>query len=247
MKTVGAAAVAAIMLFPTSALAQDETSLIFGIYYRCNQTMETQADEIVNGTLGPIAQKHVDLGHLTGWAWLSHVQGGAWRRVFAMLGTDRDMMFDMRAAIIAEFTGQHAEAAEQLSRACPGHDDYIWTNIVSSTLDTDVLGDASMSTYYVCDISKEGRTNEIFEEVIAPLYQKHIDMGHLASYGFFAHRSGGRFRRLETFSGPDHKTLMNMQDAIFEEAFTNAALQMQEFTQICGSHVDYMWENAAQQ
>jgi hypothetical protein len=74
-----------------------------------------------------------------------------------------------------------------------------------------------------------------------------MDMGHLSSWGFYAHRSGGRFRRLETFSGADHMTLLNMQAAILGEANENNAVAMQEFNQICNSHVDYMWNNATQQ
>jgi hypothetical protein len=52
---------------------------------------------------------------------------------------------------------------------------------------------------------------------------------------------------LETFSGADHMTLLNMQAAILGEANENNAVAMQEFNQICNSHVDYMWNNATQQ
>lgn len=246
MKRIGVAVGGAMMLLASAAAAQEPNPLIFGIYYRCAQGQEARADEIVNNVLGPIAQKHVDAGHLTGWVWLSHVQGGAWRRIMATTGTDLGLMMDVREQMVEEFTSQHGDAAAELSAACPGHDDYIWTGVATSTPDPTALGQATISTYHACDRSREGRTNEIFEEVLAPLYQKHMDMGHLASWGFYAHRSGGRFRRLETFSGADHKTLLNMQNAIYEEAGRTNALAMNEFNQICSSHVDYMWSNATQ-
>ena len=81
---------------------------------------------------------------------------------------------------------------------------------------------------------------------MAPLYQKHMDMGHLASWGFYSHRFGGIFRRLETMSGPDHKTLLQMQNAINGEAIETNALAFNEFRQICSWHSDYMWNNATQ-
>jgi hypothetical protein len=247
MKSIGVAVAGCMLLLASSAVAQDTDQIVFGLYYRCNQGQETRADEIVQEVFGPIAQRHVDAGQLTGWLWLSHSQGGSWRRVFATVGTDMAVMMDVRAQIVEELTTQHAEAAAELGSICPSHDDYIWTSVATSSPDPDAIAGATLSTYHACDRSREGRANQIFREVLAPLYQKHMDMGHLSSWGFYAHRSGGRFRRLETFSGADHMTLMNMQAAILGEANENNAVAMQEFNQICDWHVDYMWNNATQQ
>ena len=96
----------------------------------------------------------------------------------------------------------------------------------------------------MCDRSREGRADEIFSEILAPLYQKHMDLGHLSSYGFYAHRVGGVFRRLETVSGADHVTVLNMQGAVYNEAFQNNPLAMNEFSDICRTHTDYLWSNA---
>lgn len=246
MRGIGVAVASGLMLFASAAVAQETPSTIFGMYLRCIQGEETRADDVARNVFGPIVQKHVDAGHLTGWVWLAHSQGGAWRRVLALLGPDLDVMMDTREQIVDELTAQHAAAQKELGTVCPDHDDYIWTSVVTSTPDPNALGAATLSTYYACDVSREGRTNQIFEEVLAPLYKKHQDMGHLASWGFYAHRSGGRFRRLETFSGADHKTLLNMQAAIYQEANTNAPLAMNEFRQICNWHDDYMWNNATQ-
>ncbi len=245
MKRIGLTVAAGIMLLAPSAVAQDAPQpIIFGAYLRCHQAQEEQTDEIARGVLGPIVQKHVDAGRLTGWVWLAHSQGGAWRRVFATVGTDLDVMMDVREQIFDEFTGQHEEAAQVLDAACGSHDDYIWIGISTSTPDPAAVGNATLSTYYACDNSREGRTNQIFNDVLAPLFQKHADMGHIASWGYYAHRSGGIFRRLMTFSGADHKTLLNMQEAIFQEANETNPLAMNEFRQICNWHTDYMWNNA---
>ncbi len=245
MKRIGLTVAAGMMLLAPSAAAQDAPPpVIFGQYYRCNQGQEARADEIARGVLGPVVQKHVDGGHLTGWVWFAHSQGGAWRRLFATVGTDLDVMMDVREQIVEELTGQHAEAMQELFSVCGSHDDYIWIGISTSSPDPAAVGNATLSTYYACDNSTEGRTNQIFEDVLAPLFQKHADMGHIASWGYYAHRSGGIFRRLMTFSGADHKTLLNMQTAIFQEANETNPLAMNEFRQICNWHTDYMWNNA---
>ena len=246
MRKIAVMVAGGMMLLASQAVAQDTSTIIFGIYYRCTQGQETRADQIVQNTLGPIVQKHVDAGSLTGWLWLTHEQGGAWRRVFAVVGTDLNTMMDVREQNVEEFTSQHGDEAAELGSVCPGHDDYIWTSVATSTPDPDLVGPATLSTYHACDTSRQGRADEIFEEVLAPLYQKHMDLGHLASWGFYAHRAGGRFRRLETLSGADHKTLLAMQAAIYEEASDTNPFEIQELAQICNSHVDYMWSNAGQ-
>ncbi len=249
MKRIGLAVAAGMIVLAPSAFAQDAAPrpVIFGMYLRCNQGHEARADEIARGVFGPIIQKHVDMGHLSGWVWLSHVQGGSWRRVMALVGTDIDVMMDTREQIVDEFTSQHADAAEEFGSVCGSHDDYIWIGISTSTPDPSAVGNATLSTYYACDNSREGRTNQIFEDILAPLYKKHADMGHIASWGYYAHRQGGIFRRLLTFSGADHKTLLNMLGAINQEANANNPLAMNEFRQICNWHTDYMWNNATEQ
>ncbi len=247
MTRIGIAIGGAMMLCTSSVVAQDTNPVILGIYFRCNQAQETNADQVVRTTLAPIVRKHVTAGHLTGWVWLNHNQGGPWRRVFAILGTDLNQMMNVRQEITDEFTTRHADAANRLSTACASHDDYIWTGVSTSVPNPNALGPASISAYHVCDRSREGRADEIFTQVLAPLYKKHADMGHITTWGYYAHRMGGIFRRLETFAGPDHVTLMNMQNAIYEEAGTTHPLAMREFNEICSWHTDYMWMNQTPQ
>jgi hypothetical protein len=248
MTRVSLIVAAGSIVLATPASAQSDSQIVFGIYYRCSQALESRADEVVRGTLGPIAQRHVDSGALTSWNWLAHAQGGEWRRVFVTIGTDLGTQMETRAQIEQEFLERHSDEAAALTSACPSHDDYIWTGVATSgPAATNVAGPASISAYHVCDRSRETRADEIFTQVLAPLYKKHQDMGHIATWNFSAHRMGGMFRRLETFSGADHMTLLNMQDAIFNEAIQTNPLAMQELNQICSWHTDYMWESATQQ
>jgi hypothetical protein len=242
MKNVGLTLVVGSLLLAPALSAQEDPMFVFGQYFRCNQAIEAQADEVVQEVFAPVIQRHVDAGHLTGWLWLTHDQGGAWRRLLATSGSDMNQMMEVRAQIVAEVS-QNEEAMARLGAACGGHDDYVWVATTTSTANPEVMGSASVSSYHMCDRSREGRADEIFADVLAPLYQKHVDMGHLASYGFYSHRIGGVFRRLETVSGPDHATVLEMQSAVYNEAAQTNPFAIQEYTQICSTHSDYLWSN----
>ena len=245
MKNAAVTLVVGLLLLAPGVSAQDGPTMVFGIYYRCSQGMEAQADQAVQSEIGPVIQGYVDSGALSGWSWLTHVQGGAWRRALITIGNDLGQMMGVQEEINARLFEDHAEAMTEVGTACPGHDDYIWTGIDLSSNAPGTAGPASVSAYHRCERSREGRADEIFSELLAPLYQKHMDLGHLASYGYYGHRVGGPFRRLETVSGVDHLTVLNMQGAVYQEATANDPLAMQEFLQICNTHSDYMWTNAA--
>ncbi len=241
MKKTGFTLAAALLLLAPALGAQDTPGIIFGRYPRCDQGMESRADQVVEDVWAPVIQSQIDAGRLAGWVWLVHQQGAEWRRLLATVGTDMGAMMEAREEMSTRLTQD--DDASGLWEACPGHDDYIWVATSQSTTDVDAVGGATISAYHMCDRAREGRADEIFNEILAPLYQKHIDMGHMASYGFYAHRMGGLFRRLETISGADHMTLMNMQGAVYTEAFQHNPLAMQEFSDICRAHSDYMWAN----
>lgn len=243
MKQFGLAVVGNMVFLVSGAAAQDQQNFVMGAYYRCSPAREGQVDQVVQNVMGPIVQRHVDAGHLTGWAWFTHVHGGSWRRLFVTTGTDLAQMMSVRGQIVQEFNTQHEDAAQTMGNACGGHDDYIWAAEQISSPDPDALGGATYSTYYACEGGVEQRASEIFEELLVPLYQKHQDAGHLASWGFYAHRSGGRFRRLETMSGADHATLVQTQAAIYQEANETDPFAFREFRSICNWHTDYMWNS----
>ncbi len=234
-----------MILAAQTVAAQEPTSIAFGIYYRCDQSRETRADEIMEQTFAPVYDKHLNAGHLSAWGWAAHRQGGAWRRLAYMIGTDRDLMFDVRGQIFEELRNDHASALRELNSICPSHDDYIW-NTVATSQEPANLGqerpDAGLSTYYVCNFAREQRADEIFTEVIAPVIDKHVALGHLNSWSWLEHDIGGRFRRALVIDGADHKTILNMRDAITSELRSQHSDAITEFSEICGWHTDYLWD-----
>ncbi len=241
---IAAAFSVGMILAAQTAAAQEPTSIAFGIYYRCDQSREARADEIVAQTFAAVYDKHLDAGRLSAWGWAAHSQGGAWRRLSYMIGTDRDAMLDVRDQIIEELQNDHASALRELTSICPSHDDYIWNTVASS--DPANLGedrpDAGLSVYYVCNFAREQRADEIFTEVFAPVIDKHVALGHLNSWSWSEHDVGGRFRRLLVIDGADHKTILNMRDAIGSELESQHSDAFTEFSEICGGHTDYLWD-----
>jgi hypothetical protein len=219
MRRLTLALAGALLVVAPPLEAQDDAVVIFSQYFRCGQGGVAEADEIMRETWFPVLDRHVEAGNLTGYGWLAHIQGGAWRRALFTAGSDLDQMMDTRQEIVQELA-QDDNALTELGAVCPSHDDYIWNGVSNSPANPDALGTASISSYHMCE--------------------RGVDMGHIASWGWYAHRSGGVFRRLETMSGADHKTLLNMQAAIYGEA---DPLAMQELFEICETHVDYMWNN----
>lgn len=216
-------------------------------YYRCNQGDDDKADSLVRKSIGAIYDRHLAAGELTAWGWLAHTFGGNWRRVAYAVAPTRDALFDARAKIGQEVQAMTAAAktpAQNLYALCPSHDDYLWA-VVANAEGAAPTGSArsptALSTYYQCDMAREGRADEIFQATLAPLFNKHMKAGHFKNWAWYRHDMGGRARRLSTMDGPDMKSLLNAWDMVFQEARETAPLAFQEFLSICPSHDDYVW------
>ena len=89
-------------------------------------------------------------------------------------------------------------------------------------------------------MSRESRADEIVKSVFAPVFNANIGESKLSSWGYIEHIVGGKYRRLSTITAPDWETLFEGRAALFEGLEDNELAD--EFTEICGSHSDYMWE-----
>ncbi len=234
------AAIAGTMLALPLAAQEEPTQWVFAQYYRCDQGRETRADAIIEQTFGPRLDRHVEAGHLSGWGLWSHDMGTDWRRLLFTTGTDRDAMFDARAALVEELQ-EDAEALQELGLICPSHDDYIW-EVTATSADSDgSVSGMTLSTYFVCDYSRQEAADLILQQSLAPIFDRHVEKGSIESWGWLSHRMGGKVRRILSMSGPDAKSILNGQDAIFEDVEAEAALAQREFDKICGMHEDYLW------
>lgn len=234
----------AIGVLPLTALSEEKEpteTYIYATYMYCDTTRQEEADAIIETVQKPILDAAVANGTITGWGWLAHNTGGKWRRIRYHSAHSMDAVLQA-----VETIGQQIDDAsgddKTFGQICNQHDDYIWRSVAASG--GDILsaprGKVGISVYHECDMSKESRADELVKTVFAPVYNAHLGDGKLRSWGWSEHMVGGKYRRLGTYTADDWPTLMKMRASIFD-AFEDNELA-DEFSEICGSHADYLWE-----
>ena len=238
-------ALGALLAASTVQAQEDATAFIFGEYYVCDQNREAFSDQLSEYAFGPVLDRHLEAEHLIAWGVLSHRVGGEWRRAVYYASTDLNVLLDTRNAMIEEeqSDAELSEARRVWTDICPDHDDYIWSSVATSAPVTQVVDrpSSSHSVYFVCDVAREGRADEIFQEIFAPIYDRQVAAGKMNSWGWYSHVVGGKFRRLLVFEGQDHKTILEGLLGAITDIGNEAADAGTEFSSICNSHDDYLW------
>jgi hypothetical protein len=213
-------------------------------YSYCKLSGQERADEIVKEFEAPVYNKLVEEGVINGWGWLSHHTGGLWRRAFFYQHETVNGLLDAQAEMQKRFDAMDIGDEADRSDLCGAHDDYIWAADLTSGGPGESRAPAGLSVYYVCTESMEERADELFESTFVPLLDKAVADGKLAAWGWLSHFIGGKYRRLQSMTGADHKAVLAARDDLLEALYggdePNAAAV--EFNEICGSHTDYMWD-----
>ena len=236
MKYFAILAVSLCLLIPCTAVAQDEEqaeNYTYATYFYCDTSTEDSTDTYAKETMAPAYNAALEAGEITSWGWLSHHTGGKWRRIQYHGAPSVAALLSAQETISARFDDEDAG----IGASCKSHDDYIWKGEASSG--GTERGPAGMSVYFVCTMTREERADELVNTLFAPLYNKAVADGQLASWGWLSHIMGGKYRRLLTMTGADHGSLMAARGSIL-----NAMDELEgadEFTEICGSHSDYLW------
>ena len=96
------------------------------------------------------------------------------------------------------------------------------------------------ASYFYCAAASLTRADEIIASDAGRMNQL-VDDGTISGWGWSSHVVGGQFRKLQTMTAVDHKSLLKARgeaiDAIYGEKNEAGA----ELSDICGPHVDYMW------
>jgi hypothetical protein len=236
---------ACVLLTAGAATAQDDsTTFVFGEYYGCDQNREAFSDYLMEHVFGPMYDERVESGDLSGWGWSSHNAGGSWRRVMFYAANDLNKLLETRDSLIEEWQAEHADANREFTSICPDHDDLIWQSVAGSSVAQTVgtRSAASYSTYYVCDVTKQERADEIVKELYAPVIDALVEAGELDSWGWYAHVIGNQYRRMMTHRAGSHAALVDAVRKYNAAADDKDAAMATELNQICNSHVDYLWD-----
>ena len=213
----------------------------YATYFYCNAGMEDAADAYVKRN-AEVYDQMVEDGEMLGWGWLSHHTGGKWRRIQWHQNDSLEgavaATAAMGAAVTAKF-GEEDEAGAAFAAACPQHDDYVWQ--VTDGMSGVDRGTVGFSVYHRCDIAREERADEIVAEHVAPALNKMVEEGKLTSWGWQSHVIGGGIRKVQTMSAKDIPTLLAARTASIEAIYGEDDKVGEEFVDICGPHVDYIW------
>jgi hypothetical protein len=98
------------------------------------------------------------------------------------------------------------------------------------------------ATYFECDPSKQSRVDENIKHASAPAYDAAVEAGTISSWGWLAHHTGGKWRRLFYYSAPSLEELMDAADAIAPEIQKAHPSASQVLGEVCTSHEDYIWQ-----
>jgi hypothetical protein len=239
---LAAASACAMSLAGMSAQAADESkeTYVYGSYFRCGAGM--QADDAVNATFKGVYDAAVKDGTIGSWGWMAHQTGGDWMRIYYQTGPSIKALYAAADVLDKRTSGKDFEKAnKQFNQACNSHEDYIWRAVAGNVGTT--RGDAGFSVYYVCDSSREDQVDALVTRIFAPVYDKMVADGKITSWGWLEHIIGGKYRRLSTFTAVDNAALLDARGAL-NQAFREDPLA-KTFTDICGSHSDYIWSVVA--
>jgi hypothetical protein len=226
-----------------SLVAQEEeapTMFTYATYFYCDVTGQDRVDEIVKTVNAPVYDQMVKDGIITAWGWLAHHTGGKWRRIQYYQAPSIAGLLDAQAEMDKRFEGLDPAADMEFGKICNAHDDYIWQ--VEAGSGGGDRGAAGFSVYYKCNESKEERADEIWAKDFAPILNQAVADGKLTSWGWSSHNVGGAYRRLQTMTGADHKSLLAARGELIDKMYADDNKAGAEFTEICGSHSDYMWD-----
>lgn len=242
-------ALAALVALPLAALAQDEEPempYVYSTYFVCETTQQWLADMIVEQVYKPVYDAAVEDGTISAWGWLGHHTGGEWRRAIYRVAPTVDALLDGGDAIAETIGDSNPQAARKFAEICGSHVDYIWQSVTGSggagSIEVATApAEAGVSMYMVCDMSRQERADELME-VLGAAWNNQVEAGGLVSWGWLAHNVGGKYRRLLTMRGADHKSVLAAWGEVIEENNENHKEAADEFYDICDSHQDYMWD-----
>ncbi len=97
------------------------------------------------------------------------------------------------------------------------------------------------STYHICDLDTQEDLDAVIEQYDKPVMDKAVEDGRMDNWGYFAHMTGGQWRRLQYHSAPTVDELLNNQRTVFGEIYENDPAAGEARSAACAAHDDYIW------
>ncbi len=99
------------------------------------------------------------------------------------------------------------------------------------------------ASYFACDPAGEARADEIIARNFKPHYDAAVEGGNLVSWSWLAHYVGGQWRRAHVLAATNMEDLLDASGALGEIIEETTPEAGRAFTEVCPTHVDYIWES----
>lgn len=101
------------------------------------------------------------------------------------------------------------------------------------------------ATYFYCDVTLQERADEIVEKLDKPFFDAAVTDGSITGWGWLAHHTGGKWRRVQYHQAPSIDALLVAQEKIGDQIEAKNKAMNTEAGKICNSHDDYIWRAVA--
>jgi len=97
-------------------------------------------------------------------------------------------------------------------------------------------------TYYYCDPLQEDAADSFVAEKLKPVYDQAVEDGTINAWGWLAHHTGGKWRRVLYTSAGSVDALLDSGTALREKVMKAAPDDMRLMS-ACKMHEDYIWSS----
>lgn len=98
------------------------------------------------------------------------------------------------------------------------------------------------ATYFNCKVSGQDKADELVAKNTKPIYDAAVKDGTITGWGWLAHHTGGKWRRIQYHMSDSVGGLLKAQEVLAERAQAAAGDADDGFSKICGMHEDYIWQ-----
>ncbi len=99
------------------------------------------------------------------------------------------------------------------------------------------------TTYFECRPDRESHADEIIATTFKPHYDQAVEQGQIVSWAWMQHYIGGKWRRMLVVVTNELEAALETSGALGEIISDRTPEAGRAFSEICGSHDDYMWQS----
>ena len=92
------------------------------------------------------------------------------------------------------------------------------------------------ATYFYCDTATQEQADELVMKNSAPIYDAAVADGTIKGWGWLAHHTGGKWRRIQYHASDTIEGLLTAQETL-QQRSEAAGVSNDGFAQICGAQI----------